>query len=117
MKIRFSKNDVIDTQNAGAPENYEDVENAALDAQDTLDDGGASFEDQTQISILKRFVKGFLNGLADGCGRADLTGKIPKVVNQIYLAFDDIVSSISDGSGWTELAEAIQYDPKEDEQV
>ena len=117
MKIRFGANDVIDTQNAGAPDNYEDVENAALDAQDTLDDGSTSYEDQTQISILKRFVKGFLNGLADGCGRADLEGKIPNVVNKIYLEFDDVVSSVSDGSGWTELAEAIQYNEKEDEQV
>lgn len=117
MKIRFSKNDVVDTQNAGAPENYEDVENAALDAQDTLDDGGASFEDQTQISILKRFVKGFLNGLANDSGRGHMGSAMGEVLNAIYLAFDDVVTSVSDSSGWAELADAIQYDPKEDEQV
>ena len=117
MKIRFGENDVIDTQNAGAPENYEEVENAALDTQDTLDDGSTSFEDQTQISILKRFVKGFLAGIANDSGRGKMTSTLSEVMNALYDEFDDVLESVSDSSGWAALADEIQYDDKEDEQV
>lgn len=118
MKIRFGANDVVDTQNGGgAPENYEEVENAAFDAQDGLDDGTSSYENQTELNILKRFVKGFLNGVANDSGRGKMTSTLSEVMNAVYDEFDDVLESISDSSGWAGLAEAIQYDEKEDEQV
>lgn len=116
MKIRFGANDIVDTtQTGGTPEGYEEVESAALNTKAELDDDSTSYEDQTQLNILKRFVKGFLATLGDGCGRADLNGKQPVLVNKLYLEFDDILSSISDESGWLELSDAIQYDEKTEE--
>ena len=116
MKIRFGANDTIDTKNAGsAPENYEEVENAAFDTYDSLDDGSTSMEDQTQLSILKRFVKGFLAGIADGCGRAEIQSKIGYTLDRIYEEFDDIVASKSSDEGWAGVADAIQYDDVEPE--
>ena len=115
MKIRFGANDTIDTQTAGSPANYDEVEYAAIDAKESLDDNSSSFEDQTQLNILKRFVKGFLVSMSEGSGQGELKNIMPDVVNHIYLEFDDVVSSISDGPGWAGLAEAIQYDEAQSE--
>ena len=105
MKIRFGANDVIDTQNAGAPENYEEVENAALDTQDTLDDGSTSYEDQTQLNLMKRLAKGFLAYLKGG----SWADNYPK--NALVAEFSDLAN----GSGvvpWAELEDAMVYDDK-----
>ena len=116
MKIRFGANDIVDTtQTGGTPKGYEEVESAALNTQAELDDDSTSYEDQTQLNILKRFVKGFLAGIAYDSGRGELESKTPELFNKIYDEFKDVVSSKSDKTGWLELADAIQYDEKADE--
>lgn len=113
MKIRFGANDVIDTKTGGAaPENYEEVENAALNTKAELDDDSTSYEDQTQLNILKRFVKGFLRGIAYDSGRGELESKTPELFNKIYEEFNDIVSSKSDAQGWGAVRDQILYDDK-----
>ena len=118
MKIRFGANQIVDTNLLGeqtVETMMESTEEADI-LNDSINDGTSSYEDQTQLSILKRFVKGFLTCLADGCGRAELQGKIPDAVNKLYLEFDDILSSVSDESGWNALADAIQYDDAQDQE-
>lgn len=118
MKIRFGTNQIVDTNLLGeqtVATMLESTEEADI-LNDSINDGTTSYEDQTQLNILKRFVKGFLATLGDGCGRADLNGKQPELVNHLYLEFDDILSSISDEQGWNDLADAIQYDEKVEEE-
>lgn len=114
MKIRFGANDIVDTtQTGGTPKGYEEVESAALNTQAELDDDSTSYEDQTQLNLLKRFVKGFFKILAEGSGRGELGASC---VGYIYEQFTDLVQNVSDGSGWMELADAIQYDEKVEEE-
>lgn len=64
MKIRFSKSDQIDTTNieggGSAPENYSEVENAALDSQAVINDSVVDTDDNTRFNYVLRALRAIM---------------------------------------------------------
>lgn len=113
MKIRFGANDVIDTKTGGgaAPENYEEVENAALDTQAALDDDEGEWENQTQLNYMKRVVRAFLHYLANGSGQYSTLQDF--VLNEFKQ--DGVLGSKAAANDLQEIADVIVYGYKPEE--
>lgn len=103
MKIRFNAHDTIDT-------------NAVNQVTAGLDDASSSYENDTQLNILKRFVRGFLAALGDQSAGHEISSKLGYTLTKIYEQFNDLVTSTSEYSDWLDLAEQIQYDDKVEEE-
>ena len=118
MKIRFGANQIVDTKLLGeqtVETMLESTEEADI-LNDSINDGTSSYEDQTQLNLLKRFVKGFLAALADQSAGPEISSKLGYTLTKIYEQFSDLVSSTSEYSEWLDLADAIQYDEKAEEE-
>ena len=118
MKIRFGANQIVDTNLLGEQNvatMMESTEEADI-LNDSINDGTSSYEDQTQLNLLKRFVKGFLNALADGSARHEWEANFGYTFDKIYEEFDDVVSSRSEGPDWGGVADAIQYDDAQEQE-
>lgn len=92
MKIRFNAHDTIDT-------------NAMTQATAGLDDATSSYENDTQLNLMKRLAKGFLAYLKGGSW-ADGYLK-----NALVAEFSDLAND-SGIVPWADLEDAMVYDDK-----
>ena len=80
----------------------------AEDVKGELDDNSSSYEDQTQLNLMKRLALGFLKFLQNGSG--------DQYVRE-YLGAE--FADLANDSGivpWGDLVDAIQYDDKAEEE-
>lgn len=110
MKIRFGKNQVVDTNLVLSDQmaNLDEQAGKTELTYDALDDAGASYEDQTQLNLMKRLAKGFLAYLKGGSWTD----------NYLKQAVVKEFADLANDSGvvpWADLEDAMVYDDKAEE--
>lgn len=110
MKIRFGKNQIVDTNLIGeqtVATMMASTEEADI-LNDSINDGASSYEDQTQLNLMKRLAKGFLAYLKGGSWTDGY------LKNALVAEFSDLAND-SGIVPWSELEDAMVYDDKADE--
>lgn len=110
MKIRFSKSQIVDTNelNTQAQGDINEKAQIAEDVKGELDDNSSSYEDQTQLNLMKRIAIGFLKFIQNGSG----DGYLREFAEAEF-------ADLANDSGivpWDDLIDAIQYDEKAEEE-